>query len=96
MVLDQNFYHNVLELDVHDGRHRLLLWAKQRRPEDHAQVGDGHQILLVVTGDTVEENEKQTENRGSHELLKGRQTRLGRREDISHQLDVIFTAECWT
>lgn len=62
MVLDQNFYHNVLELDVHDGRHCLLLWAKQGRPEDHAQVGDGHQILLVVTGDTVEENENGTED----------------------------------
>lgn len=63
VVLDQNFYHNVLELDVHDGGHSLLLWAQQGWPEDHAQVGDGHQILLVVAGDTADDNENGTENK---------------------------------
>lgn len=55
MVLYQDLYHNVLELDIHDGRHGLLLWAKQSWPEHHTQVGDGHQIVLVVIGHTVDE-----------------------------------------
>ena len=55
MVLYEDLHHNVLELDVHDGRHRLLLGAEQSRPEDHTQVSDGHQVLLVVTGHTGEE-----------------------------------------
>jgi len=54
MVLYEDLYHNILELDVHDGRHRLLLWAKQSWPKNHAQIGDGHQVLLVMTGHTVE------------------------------------------
>ncbi len=54
MVLYEDLYHNVLELEVHDGCHRLLLWAEQSWPEDHTQIGDSHQVLLVVIGHTVE------------------------------------------
>lgn len=61
MVLDQDLHHNVLELDVHDGGHRLLLWAEQSWAEDHAQVGDGHQVLLVVTGHAVESEGENSE-----------------------------------
>lgn len=53
VMLYEDLNHNVLELDVHDGGHRLLLWAEQSRPEDHAQVGDRHQVVLVVAGNTV-------------------------------------------
>lgn len=49
----EDLNHNVLKLDIHDGGHRLLLWAEQSRPEDHAQVGDRHQIVLIVTGHAV-------------------------------------------
>lgn len=51
----EDLYHNVLKLDIHDGGHRLLLWAEQSRPEDHAQVGNSHQIVLIVTGYAVED-----------------------------------------
>lgn len=54
MVLYEDLHYNVLELDVHDGCHRLLLWAEQSWPEYHTQIGDGHQVLLVVIGYTVE------------------------------------------
>lgn len=53
MVLYEDLYHYVLELDVHDRCHRLLLGAEQSWPENHTQVGDGHQVLLVVTGHAV-------------------------------------------
>lgn len=54
MVLNEDLHNDILELDVHDGCHCLLLRAEQSRPEDHAQISDGHQVLLVVTGHTVE------------------------------------------
>lgn len=58
MMFYEDFHHNVLKLDIHDGGHCLLLWAEQSRPEDHAQVGDRHQIVLIVTGHAVgEEND---------------------------------------
>lgn len=53
MVLYEDLYYDVLKLDVHDGGHRLLLWAEQSWPKDHTQIGDGHQVLLVVIGHTV-------------------------------------------
>lgn len=53
MVLYKDLYYNVLELDVHDGCHCLLLWAEQSWTEDHTQIGDGHQVLLVVISHTV-------------------------------------------
>lgn len=53
VMFDEDLHHDVLELDVHDGGHRLLLWAEQRGPEDHAQVGHGHQVALVVAGHAV-------------------------------------------
>ena len=64
MVLYEDLYYYVLKLDVHDGCDRLLLWAEQSRPKDHAQVGDGHQVLLVVAGNTVQvgQTERQREN----------------------------------
>lgn len=52
-MLDEDLHHDVLELDVHDGGHRLLLWAEQRGPEDHAQVGHCHQVALVMAGHAV-------------------------------------------
>lgn len=54
MVLDEDLYHNVLELDVHDGGHSLLLGPQQSGAEHHTQVGHSHQVLLVVTGHTGE------------------------------------------
>lgn len=54
MVLYQDLNHNILKLDVHDGCYRLLLWAEQRWPENHTQVSDSHEVLLVVTGHAVE------------------------------------------
>lgn len=54
----EDLNHNVLKLDIHDGGHRLLLWAEQSRPEDHAQVGDRHQIVLIVTGHAVGRRER--------------------------------------
>lgn len=53
MMFYENLDHNVLELDIHDGGHRLLLWSEQSRSENHAQVGDCHQIVLIVTGHAV-------------------------------------------
>lgn len=53
----EDLNHNVLKLDIHDGGHRLLLWAEQSRPEDHAQVGHRHQIVLIVTGHAVGDGE---------------------------------------
>lgn len=53
MMFYENLYHNVLKLDIHDGGHCLLLWPEQSWSEDHAQVGDCHQIVLVVTGHPV-------------------------------------------
>ena len=57
MVLYEDFHNNVLKLDVHDGCNCLLLWAEQSWPKDHTQVGNGHQVLLVVTGHTTKEKE---------------------------------------
>lgn len=56
VVLDEDLHHDVLELDVHDGCDRLLLRAEQSGPEDHAQIGDGHQVLMVMTRHTVDVN----------------------------------------
>lgn len=53
MMFYENLYHNVLKLDIHDGGHCLLLWAEQSWSEDHAQVGDCHQIVLIVTSHAV-------------------------------------------
>lgn len=53
-VLDQYFHHDVLELNVHHGGHGLLLRAHQRRAEDDAQVGHGHQVELVLCGNSVD------------------------------------------
>lgn len=52
-VLDQYFHHDVLELNVHHGGHSLLLRAHQRRSEDDAQVGYGHQVELVLCGNSA-------------------------------------------
>lgn len=49
-VLNEDFHHDVLELDVHHGRHGLLLGPHERGPEDHAQVGHRHQVELAVGG----------------------------------------------
>lgn len=53
MVFYEDLNHDVLKLDIHDGGHRLLLWPEQSGPEDHAQVGDRHQVVLIVTGHAV-------------------------------------------
>lgn len=52
-VLDEYFHHNVLELDVHHGGHRLLLRAHQRGPKDNSQVGHGHQVELTLSGNAA-------------------------------------------
>lgn len=67
-MLDEDLHHDVLELDVHDGGHRLLLWAEQRGPEDHAQVGHRHQVALVVAGHAV--GQRWDEAQGSAEGSK--------------------------
>lgn len=54
----EDLHHNVLKLDIHDGGHRLLLWAEQSGPEDHAQVGHRHQVVLIVTGHAVGRRER--------------------------------------
>lgn len=53
MVFNQDFHNNVLELQVHDGCHSLLLWPHQSRSEHHAQVGHSHEVLLGVIGNAA-------------------------------------------
>lgn len=53
LVLNEDLHHDILELEVHDGGHRVLLWPHQRRAEDHAQIGHRHQILLAVGSHAV-------------------------------------------
>lgn len=54
MVLNEKLHHDILELDVHDGRHRLFLGAEQGGAKHHAQIGHRHQVLLVVIGHAVQ------------------------------------------
>lgn len=54
VVLNEDLHHNVLELDVHDCSHGLLLWAEQGGAEHDAQIGHRHQVLLVVTRHTAQ------------------------------------------
>lgn len=58
VVLDEDFYNNVLELDVHDGCDRLFLWVEQSRTKDHAQISDGHQVVLVVTRHATKDSKR--------------------------------------
>lgn len=48
VLLDENLHDDVLELEVHDGRHRLLLRPHEGGAEHHAQVRYRHQVLLTV------------------------------------------------
>ena len=66
-VLYQYLHNNVLELDVHHGRHRLLLGPHQRGTEDHAQVGHRHQVVLALGGDPVADTTTRTELEQRHE-----------------------------
>lgn len=59
MMLYENLHYDVLEFDVHDGCHRLLLRTEQSWPKHHTQVGDGHQVLLMVTRHTVQRPQSQ-------------------------------------
>lgn len=52
-ILYEDFNHDVLEFDVHHGRHSFLLRAHQRGPEDDAQVGHGHQVELALRRNSV-------------------------------------------
>lgn len=52
-VLDKYFHHNVLELDVHHGGHRLLLGPHQGGPKDDTQVGHCHQVALAMCGNAA-------------------------------------------
>lgn len=48
MVFYENFNHNVLKLDVHNGSDCFLLGSKQSWPKHHTQISNSHQVLLVV------------------------------------------------
>ena len=53
--------HHVGELDVHDGRHGLLLRPEQGGAEADSQVGDGHEVLVGLVhhvGQVGEQNLK--------------------------------------
>ena len=54
VLLDEDLHHNVLELQIHDGRHGFLLGSHQCGAKHHAQVGYGHQVLLTVVCNTGE------------------------------------------
>ena len=47
-VLDEDLDHDVGELDVHDGGHRLLLGPEQGGTEADGQVGHRHQVLVAL------------------------------------------------
>lgn len=64
MVFYEDLHHNVLELDVHDGSHRLLLGPHQRGAEHDAQVGHRHHIQFAVSYHP--EEEKQHTPRSDH------------------------------
>lgn len=50
MVLYEDLHNNVLKFNVHDGCNSLLLWAEQSWSKDYTQIGNGHEVLLMVTG----------------------------------------------
>lgn len=60
MVFYEDLHQNVLELDVHDGSHRLLLGPHQRGAEHDAQVGHRHHVDFAVIHDP-EEQKRHTE-----------------------------------
>ena len=47
-VLDEDLDHDVGELDVHDGGHRLLLGPEEGGTEADGQVGHRHQVLVAL------------------------------------------------
>lgn len=57
MVFYEDLHHYVLELDVHDGSHRLLLGSHQRGAKHDAQVGHRHHIQFAVSYDPEEEKQ---------------------------------------
>ena len=57
-VFDEDLDDDVGELDVHDGRHRLLLGPEQRRSEADAQVRDRHHVPLAVRRHLGEDGQK--------------------------------------
>lgn len=66
MVLYEDLHNNVLEFNVHDGCNSLLLWAEQSWSKDYTQIGNGHEVLLMVTGHTI----KVTQRKGRHSKSK--------------------------
>lgn len=56
VVLDQDLNHDVLELDIQHGRHRLLLGSQQGGAEYHAHVGRRHQVLAALAAHAGEQN----------------------------------------
>ena len=50
-VLDEDLHHHVGKLDVHDGRHSLLLRPKQSWTKTNPEVGHCHQVLVSLSRD---------------------------------------------
>ena len=46
-VLYEDLDNDVSKLDIHDGRHSLLLRLEKGRPEANTQIRNGHQILNI-------------------------------------------------
>lgn len=71
MVFYEDLHHNVLELDVHDGSHRLLLGPHQRGTEHDAQVGHRHHVDFAVSYDPDEEKQHRDEARSDRSSDRG-------------------------
>lgn len=57
-MFDQDFYHNVLEFDVHHSSHGVLLSSHQGGPKDHPHIGRCHKILFAVLTHTARRKKK--------------------------------------